>query len=70
VYKQGGVVDPEEGCDIGTPDRANKGSKNDEMAAARVQYVYLVLTINVFLSLREGTSRLSGSIMKSSPKSR
>ena len=42
MYKQGGVVDPEEGCDIGTPDRANEEPNNDEMAAARVQYVYLV----------------------------
>jgi hypothetical protein len=28
------------------------------------------LTIKVFLSLREGTSRLSGSVIKSSPKFR
>ena len=38
VYKQGNVVDPEESCNIGTPDRANEEpNNNDEMAAARVQ---------------------------------
>jgi hypothetical protein len=38
VNKQGGVVDSEESCDIGTPDRANEEPNNNyEMAAACVQ---------------------------------